>query len=394
MIGSLTARIFAIFWLTLALVLMLVLMLPKLDSRQMTELLDSEQRQGLMIEQHVEAELANDPPNDLMWWRRLFRAIDKWAPPGQRLLLVTTEGRVIGARVEAGGKVINVRARKGVVIAGGNFKSNISMRRYIDPRFARAEIPATGYPHYEDDGSAILAGLKAGAMFEAGRGEDTPYMRRMFGTSTYGFPKGSKFGHPGIGVKGRRWGDVIFTNETGKRFVREEDKKDLGGFTFYDMALVQPNLVVWTIFDEAAAKKNHWSIKEDVCEPGYAFKADTIEALAEMTHQPELAAQVARYNGFVDAGKDEEFGKPAALLKTKIAQGPFYAVRLVVFLHNCPGGLSINDNAQVLDITGKPIEGLYAAGESCGGLYVGNGMPRGIIPGRWAGEHAAAAKAA
>ncbi|SUG26397.1 two-component sensor kinase protein [Salmonella enterica subsp. arizonae] len=97
MIGSLTARIFAIFWLTLALVLMLVLMLPKLDSRQMTELMDSEQRQGLMIEQHVEAELANDPPNDLMWWRRLFRAIDKWAPPGQRLLLVTSEGRVIGA---------------------------------------------------------------------------------------------------------------------------------------------------------------------------------------------------------------------------------------------------------------------------------------------------------
>ncbi len=48
MIGSLTARIFAIFWLTLALVLMLVLMLPKLDSRQMTELLESEQRQGIM----------------------------------------------------------------------------------------------------------------------------------------------------------------------------------------------------------------------------------------------------------------------------------------------------------------------------------------------------------
>lgn len=98
MIGSLTARIFAIFWLTLALVLMLVLMLPKLDSRQMTQLLQSEQRQGIMIEQHVEAELASDPPNDLMWWRRLFRAIDKWAPPGQRLLLVTSEGRVIGAQ--------------------------------------------------------------------------------------------------------------------------------------------------------------------------------------------------------------------------------------------------------------------------------------------------------
>ncbi len=98
MINSLTARIFAIFWFTLALVLMLVLMVPKLDSRQITPLLDSEQRQGLMIEQHVEAELAGDPANDLMWWRRLFRAIDKWAPPGQRLLLVTSEGRVIGAQ--------------------------------------------------------------------------------------------------------------------------------------------------------------------------------------------------------------------------------------------------------------------------------------------------------
>ena len=71
----------------------------------MTELLDSEQRQGLMIEQHVEEELANDPPNDLMWWRRLFRAIDKWAPPGQRLLLVTSEGRVIGEQFEVDGQV-------------------------------------------------------------------------------------------------------------------------------------------------------------------------------------------------------------------------------------------------------------------------------------------------
>ncbi len=37
------------------------------------------------------------------------------------------QGRVIGARVEAGNKVINVRARKSEVLAGGNFKSNIAM---------------------------------------------------------------------------------------------------------------------------------------------------------------------------------------------------------------------------------------------------------------------------
>ncbi len=43
------------------------------------------------------------------------------------------QSQVIGARVQAGNKVINVRARKGVVLASGNFKSNIAMRRCIDP---------------------------------------------------------------------------------------------------------------------------------------------------------------------------------------------------------------------------------------------------------------------
>ncbi len=97
MISSLTTRIFAIFWSTMALVLMLVLMLPKFDTRQMTPLVEHEQQQGKVIKQHVEAELKQTPPNDLIWWRRLFHAIAKCAPSGQRLLLVTSEGRVIGA---------------------------------------------------------------------------------------------------------------------------------------------------------------------------------------------------------------------------------------------------------------------------------------------------------
>lgn len=98
MINSLTTRIFAIFWFTLALVLMVVLMLPKLDSRQMTSLLTSEVRQGAELKKNIELELQNDPPNDLLWWRRLFRVIDKWTPPGQRLFMVTSEGRVVGAQ--------------------------------------------------------------------------------------------------------------------------------------------------------------------------------------------------------------------------------------------------------------------------------------------------------
>lgn len=96
MISSLTARIFAIFWFTLALVLLLVLMVPKLDSRQLMPLQEAEYRQGMMLQQHIESDLAQDPANDLLWWRRLTRALVKWTPPDKRPIIVTTEGRIIG----------------------------------------------------------------------------------------------------------------------------------------------------------------------------------------------------------------------------------------------------------------------------------------------------------
>lgn len=73
-------------------------MVPRLDSRQMTSLLENEQRQGVMIKQHIEAELSRDSSSDQFWWRRLSRIIEKWAPPGQHLILVTKEGRIIGER--------------------------------------------------------------------------------------------------------------------------------------------------------------------------------------------------------------------------------------------------------------------------------------------------------
>lgn len=43
---------------------------------------------------------------------------------------------------------------------------------------------------------------------------------------------------------------------------------------------------------------------------------------------------MARYNGFVDAKKDDDFDKPAESLTKKIEQGPFHAVRLVLCVHN------------------------------------------------------------
>ena len=58
------------------------------------------------------------------------------------------------------------------------------------------------------------------------------------------------------------------------------------------------------------------------------------------------------------------------------------------------GGLRINGNAQVVDLLGRPIPGLYATGEATGGFFYynypgGAGLMRGAVFGRRAGTHAA-----
>ena len=203
--------------------------------------------------------------------------------------------------------------------------------------------------------------------------------------------KGSKYGCPGIAVKGPRWSDTIFVNANGDRFVKEIDKANLGGYSFYDMAYVQPGKKVFCVFDDETAKKYHWDTSYPQCEKDCAFDAPTLAELAEKLGAKNLEATVAKFNKFVDQKKDEDFDRPAPTLKKKIENGPFHAVQVVLFVHNFTGGLRINENAQVYDVNGKLIPGLYAAGETAGGLYVGNGMPRAIMPGRWAGEACAKA---
>ncbi|MEF9997352.1 MAG: FAD-binding protein, partial [Burkholderiaceae bacterium] len=63
-------------------------------------------------------------------------------------------------------------------------------------------------------------------------------------------------------------------------------------------------------------------------------------------------------------------------------------------VHHTMGGLRINPQAQVIDIWGKPIPKLYAAGEVTGGVHGSNRLGSNAIPdcvtfGRVAGVSAA-----
>ena len=142
----------------------------------------------------------------------------------------------------------------------------------------------------------------------------------------------------------------------------------------------------WAVFDSEALKRERIRTGEKYVDPEYFFEADTIEELAAkintnpyMSHKMDpkvLVETVARYNAFVEKGKDEDFNKPTP--QYKIEKGPFYAAWTSVTLHDCYCGLHVNNACEVLDWEGGKIPGLYAAGEVTGGSSM-HGLSRGLV---------------
>ncbi len=114
-------------------------------------------------------------------------------------------------------------------------------------------------------------------------------------------------------------------------------------------------------------------------------KASTIEEAAKLAgvNTENLKATVSRYNGFVKAGKDADFGRPAEYMKKTISSdGPFYIVEQKPRFATTMGGLCTTDSLNVITKDGKAIPGLYAAGELVGGV-MGDDSPAGANVG-WA----------
>jgi hypothetical protein len=154
---------------------------------------------------------------------------------------------------------------------------------------------------------------------------------------------------------------------------------------------------VWAIFDQAAVDTNGWQLRYPfIADPpnGTFFKADTIAELARLVlgnkhqHMPlkYLEETVARFNAFADAGNDEDFEKPTM---HRIDKAPFYAALIPLAVNDSYGGLKIDGHAQVIDMNGKPIPGLYAGGEAAGGGRA-HGIGKACVTGYIAGTYAAA----
>jgi hypothetical protein len=227
------------------------------------------------------------------------------------------------------------------------------------------------------------------------------------------------------GLRVADWQDVILVNQRGSRFYDEtalqyvansyegisnyvpgswRNARDItyNPRNFLNAALAGTGEArngggpIWAIFDSQALSRENWIPEPPYVDvEGYFFSGNTIEELADniknkFQREPmpanALAATVARYNSFVDAGEDPDFDKPSP--KFKIETPPFYAAWSVPVVHDTRVGLRINARCQVVDLSGEVIPGLYCGGESAGG-FSQHGLARCVVQGRIAGINAA-----
>lgn len=287
--------------------------------------------------------------------------------------LIVEDGRVVGVRATEFGSEREYRARRGVVLATGGFVDNDRMLEQWAPQQLGNDKISDG----RDDGSGIEMGMEAGAA-----------VRRMHQTET------AMLIIPRLVVGG------MLVDGDGQRFINEEVYPGL----YCHAAVHHRPAPVWVIVDEQGIDEvpegELWGMQ-----PMHA--AETIEELAADCGLPAdaLADTLRRYNAGAETG-DDAHGKGERWLRP--LQPPFGAYPTGAggpeTFNGLPlkaqgftlGGLHTDVDSRVLDRSGEPIPGLFAAGRCTHGLHgegyiSGTSLGDGSFFGRRAGRGAAGA---
>ena len=291
-------------------------------------------------------------------------------------------GAVKGIFAVQGKKNIAYGAKKAVILTSGGFSLNKELLAKFVPPMAKAKaIVGLG-----SDGDGLKMAWACGADIQ-----DMPYIKATFGFNLT--PKTIANDFALVFYHG-----AIIVNKQGKRFVNESLSYKLVG----DAALVQTDAVGYQIFDQPIADstaKDKLAAVENLIKRGDVLSAPSLAELAKLIgiDSTALEATVKEYNENVAKGEDPQFGR-ASLTSgygkpVQIKTGPFYAFPSTAVILGTYGGILINGKAQVLDVHGDPIPGLYAAGEITGGVHgaaymTGTAFGKALIFGRIAAKTA------
>ncbi|WP_313053517.1 FAD-dependent oxidoreductase [Pseudomonas lopnurensis] len=297
--------------------------------------------------------------------------------PMQQLIL--EHGAVVGVIVERDGRCLEVRTRRGVVLATGGFSANRDMRRQYIP-FAEHHVSLVPEGN---TGDGLQQARLAGGRFDGDNLSNAGWVV----VSVLRLPDGRvrKFPHlymdrgkPGciaVNAHGQRFGNEAATNlvepmhRTGS--VPAHLICDHPFIKKYGLGLVRPG---------------GFGLKR-LIRAGYILAEPSLEALARRIGVDPISLRdtVERFNHLAAAGVDVDFqrGRDQADLPLgdprhtpnpclgPIRQGPFYAVRIYPGDSTTTVGLRIDGQARVLDADDRPIPGLHAVGLDMNSLWRG-----------------------
>jgi tricarballylate dehydrogenase len=193
----------------------------------------------------------------------------------------------------------------------------------------------------------------------------------------------------------KKYESAILVNKKGERFVDEgEDTADKTYAKFGRIiALTQPGGIAFLIFD---------SRSKDIIDPMYEgpkkgpIAASTIEELAKKLSisRRKLRTTVKAFNDAISNSRASSLSPPKTHFAQRIDTPPFYAYPVTGGMTFTFGGVRISERSEVLDRSGKPVPGIFAAGEVTGGFFynnypAGSSLTRCAVFGEIAGKSAA-----
>ena len=279
-------------------------------------------------------------------------------------------GAAVGVKAEDAAHDYTINA-KSVILATGGFGSNFELMCSFNPSLANAVT--TNHPGATGDG-ILMAEAVGAATVDMDQIQLHPTVYQA--TSML------------VSEKMRSLG-AILVNQEGKRFTNDLATRDAVSAA----ELEQTGGYAYIIFDQNLVDNNK-SAKEYI-EKGMAVQGDTYEALAEAmgVDVQAFVETMNTWNAAVAAGEDAEFGRNNGM-DADLSTAPYYAIKIAPGIHHTMGGIKINTSAEVIDTNGNVIPGLFAAGETTGGIHGGNRVGGNavcdfIVFGRIAGKSAA-----
>lgn len=298
--------------------------------------------------------------------------------------LLSVDGRVTGVRCSRDGKDYEFSARRGVLLGAGGFSHSATMREQYGPVPSSTAWTAS---NPGDTGEVMEQAIALGAAIDK--------MDFAWWIPTSILPSGQRaFCAAELAKPG-----CIGVDQAGERFGNEAGSYVASGMAIYARQKTTPAVPGWAIMDHRNRSRYAWAGRlpfqtpNEWFESGYMKRANTIEDLARLCgiDPARLSATVSRFNGFVDRGHDDDYGRgdrnydsyyadpfhrPSPTLG-RIDKGPFYAVKFFPGDVGTAGGLVCDEQARVLREDGTAIEGLYAAGNiaapTFGATYPGAG---------------------